>query len=249
MGTHITRAAFLFLISCFVLCGISSANVLPGCSDCPPMENLYGGPIPELVTSTGTATSFALAGTCAGFTSVTIGSNYVTLGGGQYSADVGEFALNTNIGTSSMDIVTGITTENSDITTHNSRSLSFVGTSAIASDSFFLSRCDASDNLSYCEDVEGSSLAIITNGQYSTILNSILSNTNGIGLEYQFGAGATANSSFPGMNGQIASHFTTNQEYGEGAVSSITRQNDIRSHMDGVSLISGSFSFNTLRSN
>ena len=249
MGTHITRAAFLFLISCFVLCGISSANVLPGCSDCPPTETMYAAPIPELVTPTGTATSFALAGACAGFTSVTIGSNYVTLGGGQYSADVGEFALNTNIGTSSMDIVTGITTENSGITTHNSRSLSFMGTSAIASDSFFLSRCGASDNLSYCEDVEGGSSAIITNGQYSTALNSRISNTNGIGLEYQFGTGATANSSYPGMNGQIASHFTTNQEYGQGAIFSVAWQNDIRSHMDGVSLITGSFSFNTLRSN
>lgn len=242
-----TIHAILFLCVVLLFCIGPAVAENTDCESCGTFGELTRGDHPDLVTPAKTTTSVEIVGTCDGFTNVANSNSFAAAGAGRYTAQTNVFKVQTNVGSTALNVATGFETQNSTVLTVATREIDFAGTSASVKDSFFLSRCGDGD-LSYCEEVSGGSSAGIQNGAFASNYASISTPDNGMSVAYEYANGPTATSNAPpGMVGEIRSHFDTLQQYGSGSTLGANYETAFSSHMSGVSTTGGRFVFNTLQ--
>jgi hypothetical protein len=130
--------------------------------------------------------------------------------------------------------------------TGTTKLLQFTGNGASMEDSFYLSRLGPDT----CEDVTGSTSAILTSGGFASSLTANTAPEIGTGLEYEFTTDLPDGPA--GITGVFRTRYHTNQIYGTADTVNQTATRDyssdvsIRSRWVGRSTVSGGYSFTSL---
>ena len=193
----------------------------------------------ELVS---TENGVTIQGVCTGSMSVRSMSTYQ--GGGTISSN--NFALSASHGDTAFAFASDVAGIGTASNTGTTKLFQFTGNGASMEDSFYMSRLGPDT----CEDVTGSTSAILTSGGFASSLTANAAPEIGTGLEYEFTTDLPDGPA--GIAGVFRTQYRTNQIYGtvDTINQTVTRDYSsdvsIRSRWVGLSTVSGGYSFLSL---